>query len=142
VKIAKILLVEDDAILARSIPPQMTKYGYRITGIASSGEEGVALATELQPDLILMDVDLRGVMDGMAAASAIRQTQNIPILFLTSHADSERTKKAKAAGPFYCLLKPLTERELAIAIELNLCRHQFEEELRRLTSQLKEARAT
>lgn len=138
-KIVKLLLVEDDPILARSIPPQMTKYGYRIAGIASTGEEGVALAARLQPDLVLMDVDLLGAMDGVAAASAIQQTRNIPILFITSHADSERTKRAKAAGPFCCLLKPLTERELAIAIELSLCRHQFGEEQRRLTTQLKEA---
>jgi FixJ family two-component response regulator len=78
------------------------------------------------------------VMDGLAAASVIQQAQKVPILFITSHADSERTKLARKSGPFDCLLKPLTEKELAIGIELSLCRHRYEAEQNRLLAQVAE----
>lgn len=136
----KLLLVEDDPIIARSIPAQMTKYGYRVVGTARSGEEAVALAEKLAPDLVIMDVDLLGAMDGLAAAAEIQKNKYLPVLYTTSHAESERTEKARAAGPFTCLLKPLTERELAMGIELSLCRHASTLRLQAMTEELKKAK--
>ena len=134
----KILLVEDDPTLARLIPLQLTKYGCKVVAVAKSGEDGIVQAARLVPELILMDVDLQGEINGITAAATIQKTQDIPIIFISSHAD-ERGLQTQDSGPFSCLLKPLTEKELAMAIELNWCRHQAKLDRRRLTEELQAA---
>jgi PAS domain S-box-containing protein len=129
---AQILVVEDEAVLAMDLERHLQAVGYRIAGSATSGDEAVRLAEQRQPDLVLMDIMLRGKMDGVEAARHIRAKLDIPVVYLTAYSDSATVHRAKASEPFAYVLKPFEERELAIAIELALYRHQTERRLKKL----------
>ncbi|MBW1990506.1 MAG: response regulator [Deltaproteobacteria bacterium] len=119
---ARIQIVEDEYILAKGIATQLADMGYQVTGHASSGEQAVAMAKKDRPDLVLMDIVMPGEYDGVEAAARIRTNLNIPVIFLTAHSDEETVQKAKLTEPHAYLLKPFTERELYIAIEMALHR--------------------
>lgn len=124
-----ILIVEDEAIIARGIELRLKRLGYQVAGLAFSGEEGVAKATELQPDLILMDIHLGRGMDGLEAADRIRVRCQIPVVFLTAYSDEATVERAKNTDPFGYILKPYEDRDLQTAIEIAVYRHQVERQL-------------
>ena len=120
----RILIVEDQRLIAADIEHTLRKVGYAIAGSVASGEEAVQLARSVSPDLILMDIRLRGPMDGIAAAGAIRDAMDVPILYLTANADEETILRAKGTSPSGYVVKPFNERELRAAIEIALAKHE------------------
>ncbi len=129
---AKILIVEDESIIAMTIEQALTGLGFDIAGIASTGEKAIELAEKRWPDLILMDIRLAGEMDGIEAAGQIRARFGLPIIFLTSHSDDAILKRARVTEPHGYILKPFEERELHIAIEMALYKHRAETQIRQL----------
>lgn len=123
---AKILIVEDEGIVALEIQNRLTNMGYKVIGLASTGEAAIFKATTLHPDLVLMDIRLKGPMDGITAAEQIRAQIDLPIIFLTAYADENTLQRAKITEPYNYVLKPFEERELHIAIEMALYKHQME----------------
>jgi PAS domain S-box-containing protein len=125
-KKSRILVVEDESIVARNIQNRLTKLGYDVCGVTSTGEDAVNLAKELQPDLVLMDIVLRGEIDGIDAAKLIRSEFHIPIIYLTAHADLGTIKRATDTEPFGYILKPFKVKEIRSAIEIALHKHKAE----------------
>jgi diguanylate cyclase (GGDEF)-like protein/PAS domain S-box-containing protein len=126
---ARILIVEDEIITAMDIEQRLVSLGYEVVGRAATGETAVAKASELQPDLVLMDIHLKGGMDGIQAAEQIRSRCPIPILYLTAFADSETLQRAKVTEAYGYILKPFEERELAVNIEIAIYKHRMERRL-------------
>ncbi|MEH2234982.1 hybrid sensor histidine kinase/response regulator [Nostoc sp.] len=127
---AKILVVEDEAIVAKDLQYRLIKFGYTVPAIASSGEEAINKAVEMSPDLVLMDIKLKGSMDGIEAAQEIYKRLDIPVIYLTAYADENTLERAKITEPFGYLLKPFKERELQINIEITLSKHSLERQLK------------
>lgn len=125
----RILIVEDEGIVADEIKSRLLNLGYHVVGIAMTGEEAIALAFETFPDLILMDIMLKGDMDGVGAAHRIRDRMDVPIIYLTAYGDEETLHRAKISEPFGYILKPFKERELNATIEVSIYRHNMEKEL-------------
>ena len=132
-KPVRILIVEDEAIVAMDIQARLEQRGYAIAGMAATGEDAIRLAAQARPDLVLMDIRLRGEMDGITAASQIRERFRLPVIFLTAHAEETTLQRAKVAEPFGYILKPFEERELHTLIEMALYKHRAEEEIRHLS---------
>ncbi|BAY76707.1 PAS/PAC sensor hybrid histidine kinase [Nostoc linckia NIES-25] len=127
---AKILVVEDEAIVAKDLQYRLKKFGYTVPAIASSGEEAINKAIETSPDLVLMDIRLKGNMDGIEAAQEISRELDIPIIYLTAYADDTTLQRAKITEPFGYLLKPFKEKELHTNIEITLVKHGLEKQLK------------
>ena len=127
---SRILVVEDDRVVARDIKQQLTRMGYDVVGVTALGEQACALAIETQADLVLMDIRLEGTIDGIEAAQRIRQTCQIPVVFLTAYADDETLKRAKLTEPFGYLLKPFEDSQLRTVVEMGLYKHAAEHKLR------------
>ncbi|MFB2936167.1 EAL domain-containing protein [Aerosakkonemataceae cyanobacterium BLCC-F154] len=127
---AKILVVEDEAIVAIDLQTTLEELEYIVIAIVDSGELAIEKAQEEQPDLVLMDIRLAGEMDGIEAAETIRTQLGIPVVYLTAYADKETLKRAKLTLPFGYLIKPFEERELQTTIEMALYKHQIEKQLR------------
>lgn len=127
-----ILIVDDEIIIARELELRLGKLGYQVRGIASSGEEAIRLIEEEQPHLVLMDIVLKGEMDGIEAAAEIRRRWSLPVIYLSAYADEATVKRAQVTEPFGYLVKPFTERELRANIEMALYKHKAETKLRRL----------
>ncbi len=123
---ARILVVEDEAIVAKDVQSRLEGLGYAVIGIAASGEQAVSKAMETQPDLVLMDIRLKGQMDGVEAAGQIRDRFNIPVVYVTAYADDDTLRRAKITQPFGYILKPFETRELHTTIEMALYKHQLE----------------
>ncbi|NET03688.1 MAG: hybrid sensor histidine kinase/response regulator [Symploca sp. SIO2B6] len=130
----KILIVEDEAIVAEDIASRLEKMGYVAAEIVDSGEEAIVAATTTQPDLILMDIMLSGDIDGTEAAGQIRTQLNIPVVYLTAYADEDTLHQAKITSPFGYILKPFKDKELHATIEIALSRHQAEVEVQKALS--------
>ena len=126
----RILIVEDELIVARDIENCLTKLGYSVAGVAASGEEAVRKADALLPDLVLMDIVLKGKINGIAAAEEIN-TFNIPVIYLTSHADSDTLDRAKTTAPYGYIVKPFDERMLQSTIEIALYKSRMEKKLKK-----------
>jgi PAS domain S-box-containing protein len=126
---AKILIVEDEKIVAKDIHNCLRRFGYEVTAIASTGEEAIQKAVETKPDLALLDIRLRGETDGIVVAERIRDRLRIPVVYLTAYADEEMLRRAKPTEPFGYLVKPFGERELHSTIEMALHRHAMERRL-------------
>ena len=122
-KIPRVLIVEDDEIIANLITLMLEKKGYAIAGTTDSGEDAIRKAVELEPDLVLMDINLKGQMDGITAAWYLFQIFHFPIIFLTALCDDNLLEKAKNAQPYGYILKPFTDRELTSNVELALYNH-------------------
>lgn len=116
----KILVVEDEMIVAMAIKKSLKNLGYDIVGHSTGGEDAVLKAGELKPDLILMDIRLKGEMDGIDAAERIKSLYEIPVIFLTAHSDLDTMQRAIKAEPAGYLVKPFNERELHTNIEMSL----------------------
>jgi PAS domain S-box-containing protein len=126
----RILVVEDESVVAKDIQWSLKGLGYAICGWASSGEEAIQKARDLKPDLVLMDVVLKGEMDGIQACEHIRKNFNIPVIYLTAYADERTLERAKVTEPFGYILKPFEERELHTTVEVALYRHKTEKAIR------------
>ena len=133
----RVLVVEDEVIVARDIAHQLQDLGYIPVGTAASGEDALRLATELRPDAVLMDIQLAGNMDGITAAQAIRTQLALPVVFLTAFSADEVLSRAKLTEPFGYILKPFSERELSTVLAMALYKHQAEARLSTSTRQLK-----
>ena len=127
---ARIMVVEDEAVISLEIQDRLTKMGHSICGTAASGEEAVSVAAAKHPDLILMDVQLRGDVDGVETAQQIRDRIEIPVIYLTAFADDRTVERARLTEPFGYLIKPFSEKELYAAIETALYKHSMEAKLR------------
>ena len=113
----RILVVEDDRIIARSLRMILEQFGYEVTALASTGQAAIREAEETKPDLILMDIVLDGEMDGIEAARVIRSHLSIPMIYLTAHADHSMRERAAETRPFGCLSKPIMKTDLRHMIE-------------------------
>ena len=128
----RILIVEDEAIVAMDIADRLSAMGYRIVDQTANGRDALKLAEKEHPDLVMMDVQIQGDMDGIATATEIRRQFHVPVIFLTAYAEDATLDRAKLAEPFGYILKPFTDRELKSTIETALYKHRAEEEIRRL----------
>jgi len=125
----KVLIVEDEGLIANDIAIQLRSSGYDVSAIAASGEEALTLIEKSQPDLVLMDIRLKGKLDGIDTALQIRSEYALPVIFLTSHADSDTVARARYAEPFGYLVKPFRQVTLCSAIEVALFKHRCERTL-------------
>jgi PAS domain S-box-containing protein len=128
----KILIVEDEALVAADLEERLNNLGYEVCGLTDTCEGAVFEARSLRPDLVLMDIHLIGEKDGIEAASLIRKANNIPVIFLTAHADDVTLNRIGLAEPFGYALKPFDERELKASIEVALSRQQAESRLKKM----------
>jgi len=126
---AKILIVEDERIVAEDIQRSLEHLGYSVSGIASSGVDALDRAAEMKIDLVLMDIVLKGKMDGIATAEKLHSQQHVPVVYLTAYADENTLNKAKLTEPFGYILKPFNDRELQSTIEMAIYRHRMEKQL-------------
>ncbi|HEY9830245.1 MAG TPA: response regulator [Stenomitos sp.] len=126
-KTIQILVVEDERIIALNLKESIESLGYAVPAIAASGEMAVEKAIEIRPDLVLMDIRLKGEMDGIEAARQIWEHLQIPVIYVTGHSDQSTLERAKITAPFGYILKPLKERELYVAIETALQRYEREQ---------------
>ncbi|MBL7962809.1 MAG: response regulator [Flavobacteriales bacterium] len=124
-----VLVVEDESIVSKDIQHSLKKLGYHVAGAAATGEQAVSLAVELQPDIILMDIMLKGEMSGIEAAAQIRAETNIPVIFLTAYADESTLSKAKVTQPYGYIIKPFKEIDIHTSIEMALYKHKKELEV-------------
>ena len=135
----RILIVEDEAIIAADLQRRLGRLGCEVVGMAASGEDAIRLAAVLKPELVLMDINLQGELDGTQAARHLRDKMQLPVVYLTASSDATIVKRAKLTDAFGYLLKPLDERLLHITIEMALYKHQMEQERKKLLEELQEA---
>jgi PAS domain S-box-containing protein len=122
----RILIVEDEGIVAADLESTIQHLGYRVAGTATTGPEAIAKAERLTPDLVLMDIRLKGPMDGIEAAEQIIAQLDIPVAYLTAYADEDTLGRAKMTLPYGYILKPFEEKDVRTAIELALYKHRME----------------
>jgi PAS domain S-box-containing protein len=127
---ASILIVEDEPIVAKDIQLSLQRLGYRVPATATSGEEAIRKAGDTHPDLILMDIVLKGKMDGVETARQIQRKQDVPVIYLTAYADHHTLERAKVTSPAGYMLKPYQANELRTTIELALHRAQHDRHMR------------
>ena len=128
----QILVAEDESIVARDIQKTLQNLGYEVPFIVSSGEAVIQKAEESKPDLVLMDIVLKGEIDGIEAAAQIRSRFNIPVVYLTAYTDDKMIQRAKITEPFGYIVKPFEDREVRTIIEMAIYRAGMEKELRRI----------
>lgn len=126
----QILIVEDDKIITMELEKRLEGLEYHVVAITSSGEDAIERAASMHPDLVLMDIRLKGPMDGVEAAAEIRDRFDIPVVYLTAYADERTLQRAKITEPFGYVLKPFEEQGLHTAIEMALYKHRMERKLR------------
>ncbi len=126
---ARIMIVEDEGIVAMDLEHRLKNLGHEVAAVASSGEEAIRKAAAVQPQLVLMDIRLKGRMDGIETARAIQDVVKAPIVYLTAHADDSTVERAKMTEPHAYLLKPFKEVDLRVAIEMALYKHEMEQKL-------------
>ena len=134
----RILVVEDERLVAMDIRNAVNQSGYDVVGIAASGEEAVRLAEEFRPDVALMDIVLEGQGDGVKAAAYLRSELDIPVVYLTAYEDEQTFQRAKQTAPFGYIVKPFRGMQLRNQIELALHRHELEVSLRRTNEELEQ----
>jgi len=122
----KILIVEDESIIAEDLADSLIALGYRVTGIAYSGEDALQLAAEERPDLVLMDVNLQGEIDGITTGDQMRSRFQIPVIYLTAYADENTLRRVNSTKPFGYIVKPFEEKTLHTTIQLALHRHRYD----------------
>lgn len=125
----KVLIAEDEIIVAKHIEDGLMSLGYTVSDIVSSGVDAVESANKLRPDIVLMDIMLEGEMDGIQAAQLIRQQSSIPTIFLTAYSNENILDRAKTAKPYGYILKPFQETDLFTSIEIALHKHRVERKL-------------
>ncbi|HEY9623613.1 MAG TPA: response regulator [Crinalium sp.] len=124
---ARILIVEDESILALDLEEILENLGYAVLGIATNAASAIELVCQSQPDLILMDVGIPGDMDGLEAANEIWNRFKLPVVFLTASVDEKTLKRIKMSSAYGCVSKPFRLEELSIALQAALTRFQSEQ---------------
>ena len=124
-----VLVVEDESIVSKDIQHSLKKLGYNVVGASATGELAIELAGSEHPDIVLMDIMLKGNMNGIEAANTIRSKYSIPIIFLTAYADESTLSKAKITEPYGYILKPFKEIDLHTTIEMAIYKHSKEQEV-------------
>jgi DNA-binding LytR/AlgR family response regulator len=119
-----IFIVEDESIVAKDIQNSLTKLGYNVIGFANNGKDAIEKITELMPDLILMDIMIKGPLTGIEVSEKIKEKMNIPVIFLTAYADEGTLSRAKITEPYGYILKPFKEIDLHSTIEMAVYKHQ------------------
>ncbi len=137
IKNARILIVEDEAIIAEDLKMAINNIGFNVVGHATNAKVAIEKALEFDPDLIIMDIVLKGQMNGIDASYKIHEKRNIPIIFLTAYSDLDLIEKAKTIKPYAYLVKPFQERQLLASIEMALDRKQMEIALQKSEAQKK-----
>ncbi len=127
---ARILVIEDEALVARDIQSRLRQLGHEVLGMAHSPRQALELAAELKPDLLLCDIHLKDEIDGIEVARRITSDRDIPVIFLTAYSDRETVARAKSLTPYGYVLKPIETADLQIAIEMALHKFSVEQELR------------
>lgn len=128
---SRLLIVEDEALVADDLEQRLTRLGYQVAGLADNGVEALRLASESRPDLVLSDIQIKGPSDGIQVAGELHRKLDIPVVFLTAHADEATFRQAKASFPYGYILKPYGDTDLRTAIEIALIRHGAEQKVRR-----------
>jgi PAS domain S-box-containing protein len=123
---ANILIVEDDFVIAKVLAESLQELGYQVAGIVSTGEEAVERSAKVHPDLVLMDIRLKGEMDGIEAGEQISGDLHIPIVYLTAYSDERTVERAKITEPYGYLIKPFTDTELKTTLEMAIYKHRRE----------------
>ncbi|MEO5358411.1 MAG: PAS domain S-box protein [Nitrospirae bacterium YQR-1] len=126
----RVFIVDDEVIISHDMKVTLMGLGYDVVGLAATGQDAIDRASELRPDLILMDIKLIGDIDGIEAATEIQHHYDIPVIFITSYSDDQLLKRAKVTGPFGYILKPFDDRALYAAIEMALFKHGMEKKLK------------
>ncbi|MBE9531449.1 MAG: response regulator [Proteobacteria bacterium] len=132
----KIMIVDDEVIVAEDLRGRLISLGYKVTAVVGTGKEAIAMAEETNPDLILMDIQLKGDMDGIEAAGVIKKRFDISVVYLTAYSDQETLDRAKVTTPFGYLIKPFAERELHSTIEMALYKQDMDREMKILRGML------
>ena len=127
----KVVIVEDESIVAKDIQNCLENLGYTVPTIVATGEKAIQAVEEHKPDLVLMDIILKGEMNGIDAATFIKDTYNIPVIFLTANADDTTVNKAKLAEPYGFIIKPYRDKELQTTIEMVLYKHEKVAEIKK-----------
>jgi len=140
--ITNILIVEDEVIVALDIRARLESLGHSVLGLATTGEEAIKAVEQTIPDLVLMDVRLKGELDGIETAGILRKRFGVPAVYLTAYGDDETLHRAKFTEPYGFLIKPFEERELHGTIEMALYKIAMEKSLRQQTSRLEQVMAT
>ena len=120
----KILIVEDEKIVALDLKRRLTKLGYQVTGMAASGDKALALVNQELPNIVLMDIHIQGDIDGVEVAATLQKIYSIPIIYLTAYSEEKTLSRAKTTKPYGYLLKPFSDRELHIIIQVSLERYE------------------
>lgn len=123
-----VLVVEDESIVSKDIQNTLTKLGYQVIGAASTGEKALTLVKNEVPDIVLMDIMLKGDLNGIEVAKLIKANYNIPVIFLTAYADEATLNKAKLAEPYGYIIKPFKEQDLQATIEMALYKFEKDQE--------------
>lgn len=126
-----VLVVEDESIVSKDIQQSLKKLGYNVVGSAANAETAIELSEQHKPDIILMDIMLKGGMSGIEAAQIIKRGLNIPVIFLTAYADENTLSKAKITEPYGYIIKPFKEIDLHTSIEMALYKHSKEAEVKK-----------
>jgi PAS domain S-box-containing protein len=129
-KMVKILIAEDEGIIARDLENRLRRQGYGVCSVVASGEDAIMKANSEGADLVLMDIVLSGDLDGIEAAEEIRRLYDIPVIYLTAYADDKIVERAKHTEPYGYIIKPFEDRELRSAIEMALYKHSMEKKVR------------
>lgn len=124
-----VLVVEDESIVSKDIQHSLKKLGYQVVGAAATGEKALELVRSESPDIVLMDIMLKGDMNGIEVAEIVKKEHNIPVIFLTAYADESTLSKAKVTEPFGYIIKPFKEIDLHTSIEMALYKHKKAREL-------------
>jgi two-component system, LytTR family, response regulator LytT len=132
-----ILVTEDESIVRKDIERCLGNLGYNVVATADNGEDAISMAMKHKPDLALMDIMIKGEMNGIAAAEEIKRNMDIPVVFLTAYADENTLNEAKMAEPHGYILKPFKDVDIQTAIEMALHKHGKEQEMRQETDFLR-----
>jgi PAS domain S-box-containing protein len=128
--LTKILIVEDERIVALDLKERLRRQGYAVTAICPSGDDALRAVAQERPDLMIVDIRLKGAMDGIATVTEIRRRHEIPVIYLTAHSDADTLARAKTTGPYGYILKPFDEHELRATLETALYKVQMEKRSR------------
>ena len=122
----RVLIAEDESLIAEELRDRLEQMGFSVVGVVASGEAAIARAHEAVPDLLLMDIRLKGRVDGIEAATEIRRQLNVPVIYVTAHGDDTTIARAKRTNPVGYVIKPFTDRALQVAIDIGLHQHATE----------------
>ncbi|WP_372657262.1 response regulator [Hydrogenophaga sp.] len=135
----RILIVEDERIVAFNLQQRLTHMGYEVPAVAVNGRESLDLVHRTRPDLVLMDIHIEGDMDGIEVASQLKRTHSVPVIYLTAYSEDSTLERARETKPYGYLIKPFSERELHATIQMALERHAVEDALIHSQIQLQQA---